>query len=120
MVFLALAITCQVCSVVLAKTAAISYLGIDRYTSIEYIGSLAALMAQALVWQQALKRYPLSVAYPFMSAVFLIIPAVSFFVFDETISVGQIAGAVLIAAGTVMLNRTVKTGDEATVEERST
>lgn len=120
MAFLVIAIVCQVCSVVLAKTAAISYLGIDRYTSLEYIGSLVALMVQALVWQQALKRYPLSVAYPFMSAVFLIIPAVSFFVFDEPISAGQMAGAVLIAAGTVMLNRTVKTADQVTVEERLT
>ena len=118
--FIALAIACQVCSVMLSKTAAISYLGMHRYVSIEYIGSLVALMMQAVVWQQALKRYSLSVAYPFMSAVFLIIPAVSFFVFDETISTGQIAGAVLIAAGTFMLNRTVKTGDEAIVEESST
>ena len=120
MIFVLLSVLAQSTALALGKAAALGYDGIERYLSLQYIGSLAALMVQALVWQQALKRYPLSVAYPFMSAVFLIIPVVSFFVFDETISVGQIAGAVLIAAGTVMLNRTVKTGNEATIEECST
>lgn len=120
MVFLIAAVLAQSAALVLGKAAGLGYSGIERYLSIEYIGSLAALMVQALVWQQALKRYPLSVAYPFMSAVFLIIPAVSYFVFDETISIGQIVGAVLIAAGTVMLNRTVKTGENVVVEEHST
>ena len=117
MPFLIAAVLAQSTALALGKAAGLGYSGFDRYLSIEYIGSLGALMVQAVVWQQALKRYPLSVAYPFMSAVFLIIPAVSFFVFDETISTGQIAGAVLIAAGTVMLSRTVKVGDEANVEE---
>ena len=90
-----------------------------RYISPEYIGSLGALMAQALVWQQALKRYPLSVAYPFMSVVFLIIPAVSFFVFNEAISIGQITGAGLIAAGTVLVGRTNGRQDSAPAGESS-
>ena len=120
MPFLIAAVLAQSAALVLGKAAGLGYSGFERYLSIEYIGSLAALMVQALVWQQALKRYPLSVAYPFMSGVFLIIPAVSFLFFDESISTGQIAGAVLIAAGTIMLNRTVKTDDEAIVEESST
>ena len=117
MLFLIAALVAQSVALVLGKAAGIGYSGFERYLSIEYIGSLAALMIQALVWQQALKHYPLSVAYPFMSAVFLIIPAVSFFVFGETISAGQIAGAMLIAAGTVMLNRSVRSNDEATAEK---
>lgn len=120
MTFLFAAVLAQSAALVLGKAAGLGHSGIERYLSIEYIGSLAALMVQALVWQQALKRYPLSVAYPFMSGVFLIIPALSFLIFDETISPSQIAGSVLIVAGTVMLNRTVKTRDEAFVERGST
>lgn len=115
MAFLIAAVLAQSTALVLGKAAGVGYTGFERYLTLEYVGSLGALMIQALVWQQALKRYPLSVAYPFMSAVFLIIPAVSFFVFDETISAGQIAGAGLIAAGTVMLTRSVGGEDDAAV-----
>lgn len=120
MIFILLSVLAQSTALALGKAAALSYDGIDRYLSVQYIGSLLALMVQALVWQQALKRYPLSVAYPFMSAVFLIIPAVSFFIFDERISPGQIVGAVLIAAGTVVLNRSVAGNDGGIVKEAST
>ena len=117
MVFILVAVLSHTLSFTSSKLAAQSGAGVEIYLNVWYIAALSSHALRALVWQQALKRYPLSIAYPFMSAVFLIIPAVSFFVFDETISVGQIAGAVLIATGTVLLNRTVKSNDEATVEE---
>jgi len=105
--YIVVAILAQSTSLLLAKNASIGATGINRYLSIWYLGSLTALGVQAIVWQQALKRYPLSFAYPFMSAVFLIIPVVSVVVFDESLSAGQVVGAVLIAAGTVQLTRCI-------------
>lgn len=112
MAYLLVAVIAQSTALVLGKMAGVHYVGIDRYLSPEYVGSLLALMTQALVWQQALKRYPLTVAYPFMSIVFLIIPVASYLVFGETISTGQIAGAVLIASGAVLVNRSVNVAIE--------
>lgn len=117
MIYLFLAVIAQTTALILGKTAGLNYTGFSRYLSIEYIGSLTALMGQALVWQQALKKYPLSIAYPFMSIVFLIIPAVSYLVFNEQISSGQIAGAILIAAGTIQLTRAAKQTPSDPLEE---
>jgi multidrug transporter EmrE-like cation transporter len=107
MLYIALAVFGQSVALTLGKFAGMSYEGFARYTSLAYAGSLTALLFQAVVWQQALKRYPLSFAYPFMSAVFIIIPVVSVLVFKESLSVGQIAGAVLIALGTIQLTRRI-------------
>ena len=104
--FVSLAILAQSGSLVLLKLAAISGAGVDRYLSIWYVSSLLALGVQALVWQQALKRLPLSFAYPMMSVVFVIIPGASYLLFDETIAALQILGTGLIISGTVLIART--------------
>lgn len=105
-VFVSLAILAQSGSLVLLKLAALSGAGLDRYVSPWYLGSLIALGMQALVWQQALKRLPLSFAYPMMSVVFVIIPGASYLLFDETIATLQILGTALIILGTVLIART--------------
>jgi len=116
MLYIALAILAQAVALTLGKLAGINYIGFARYTSLAYVGSLAALMAQAIVWQQALKRYPLSFAYPFMSAVFVIIPIVSVIVFGESLSTGQMIGAVFIVAGTIQLTRRIPDQTETKLE----
>lgn len=118
MILIFVAVLSHALSLTFSKLASLSGAGVEIYLNVWYLAALASHGLRAVVWQQALKRYPLSVAYPLMSAVFFIIPAVSFFVFDEMISAGQIAGAILIASGTVLLNQTSK-DDNSPVVHRS-
>ena len=101
--FVLFSVLAQATSSVFGKTAALSGGGIDRYLNYWYLLSLTMLGIQALVWQQALKRLPLSIAYPMMSLIFIFIPLVSYFIFLEKISSFQIVGSVFILVGTIQI-----------------
>ena len=105
MMYVLAAVVCQSLSLCFIKFAALSAAGEVKYLTGWYFGSLLALGVQALFWQQALRRLPLSAAYPMMSLVFVVIPIISFFIFGESISVLQAAGTGIIAAGTILLVR---------------
>jgi multidrug transporter EmrE-like cation transporter len=70
-----------------------------------YLASLACLGFQAIVWQIALRKYPLSFAYFFMSGVFVNILLFSRFIFHEEVSLGNMVGAALIIIGLLVLTR---------------
>lgn len=66
------------------------------------------MVFQALVWQQALKHYPLSLAYPFMSIVNFVILIASAVLFSEGITIENIIGLLLISIGIAVLSREFK------------
>ncbi len=105
MLFVLLAIIFQVSALILAKLAGIQYSGIQMYLNIYYALSIVSLGAQALVWQQALKKYNLSDIYPFMSIVLVFIPLLSILIFNEEIKKIQFAGIALIVIGTVIVGK---------------
>ena len=68
-----------------------------------FFAALGFMILQAILWQQALKHYPLSFAYPFMSLVnFVILFSASIF-FGETITVYNILGLIIISIGILIL-----------------
>jgi len=109
-IYVFIAIFSQSASLILAKFAALNSDGLGRYLNFWYLGSLFSLGIQALVWQQALKGLPLSVAYPMMSLVFAIIPLISFFAFNESLSWLQLIGTATIMFGTILIARGVGEG----------
>ncbi|MBI2435584.1 MAG: hypothetical protein HYV26_22240 [Candidatus Hydrogenedentes bacterium] len=74
-------------------------------TNLPYLLSLLCLGLQAVAWQIALRKYPLSFAYFFMSILFINILLLGRFVFHETITRGNAAGSLLIIAGVILLTR---------------
>jgi len=74
-------------------------------TNIFYISSIACLALQALFWQQALKYYKLSFAYPFISLVNYVVLIFSYFLFSEAITLGNVLGLFLISVGIYLLTR---------------
>ena len=70
-----------------------------------YMMSLICLFLQAIVWQQVLKHYHLSFAYPFMSLVNFAILVPAFLLFNESITSMNIIGLVVISAGIYVLSR---------------
>jgi multidrug transporter EmrE-like cation transporter len=70
-----------------------------------YVASIACLAGHAITWQLVLRQYPLSLAYPFMSGVYVSILILSRFVFHEDVSLCNVVGAALIISGIVLLTR---------------
>lgn len=102
--YIVIAILAQSASLILGKYAGLSGIGLEKYLNIYYVASLGALGIQAIFWQQALKSTPLSVAYPMLSLVFVIIPFASYVFFNESISLFHILGTIFILLGTFIIN----------------
>lgn len=105
---LALSLLFQTASVGFGKTASLS---MGRFTlgntlsNPYYILSLTCLGLQAIAWQVALRRFPLSVAYLVMSLIYVNILLLSALWFHESVTWPNLCGAALIVAGVVLLTR---------------
>jgi len=108
---LLLSVLFQTASIGFGKQAAITINIFSLWavvTNIHYLLSLACLGLQAIVWPLALRKYPLALAYFFMSSVFINIMLMSKFIFSEAITKGNIAGTGFIMAGIIILARQEK------------
>lgn len=107
-VFILLSIVFQSLNGIFSKYAATGIEEVSLFTIITnafYLLALVCLFLQALVWQQALHRYPLSFAYPFMSLMNFVVLFASALLFHEGITPFNIAGLVLISLGITVLSR---------------
>lgn len=71
-------------------------------TPLFYLAALVFFF-QALVWLLVLKRFPLSFAYPFTSITFITIMVSGAFFFNESITLGNVLGALVIMAGVAII-----------------
>jgi undecaprenyl phosphate-alpha-L-ara4N flippase subunit ArnE len=66
---------------------------------------LGFLFLQALCWTMALRRIPLTAAYPFMSLVLALNLAAARLIFAERVATAHVCGVVLVIAGVWVLSR---------------
>lgn len=71
-----------------------------------FIAAVGALAAQSLVWQLALKRYPLNVAYTWQALLFPAALAVGVLFFGDALAWNKLAGVLLIVGGVAWHART--------------
>lgn len=112
--FIILSIAFQSLGGIFGKYAALSlhvssFIGI--VTNAFYILSLGCLVLQAIVWQQALRHFPLSFAYPFMGLVNFVVLFSSAVLFQEGVTLVNVMGLVLISGGIAVLSHEM--GDAA-------
>ena len=67
------------------------------------LSGLAAAFAASLCWMLALKKLPLSTAYPFTATSFLLILLFAALFLHEPITMGKAVGTVLIVAGIAVM-----------------
>jgi drug/metabolite transporter (DMT)-like permease len=106
-IFIFLSVLLQALSGLFGKKGALEiehFTVMNIVTNVNYILSLLCLGLQAITWQLALKKYPLSFAYFFMSGVYVFILLFSFFVFHESVSLNNILGTIIIMVGIVFLS----------------
>ena len=105
--FIILSIAFQSLGGIFGKYAALSLPApsvIGIVTNTFYILSLGCLFLQAIVWQQALRHFPLLVAYPFMGLVNFVVLFYSAVLFQEGVTSANIVGLVLISVGIFALS----------------
>jgi multidrug transporter EmrE-like cation transporter len=68
------------------------------------IAGLAIYFVAALLYILALKRIPLSVAYPSISASYIAVALAAHYIWGEPLGVQQFAGLALIAGGILVLH----------------
>jgi multidrug transporter EmrE-like cation transporter len=108
--FIILAITFQSLGGIFEKYAALSSPALSLIgivTNVFYILSLGCLFLQAIVWQQALRYFPLSVAYPFMGLVNFVVLFSSAILFQEGVTLANIMGLVLISVGIAVISHEI-------------
>lgn len=67
--------------------------------------ALALYGGATLLWVRILTTVPLSRAYPFMALAFVLVPAASWFLFNETVTGRYAIGTALIIAGVLVVAR---------------
>jgi multidrug transporter EmrE-like cation transporter len=67
------------------------------------VAGLCAAFAASLFWMLALKKLPLSTAYPFTASSFLLVMLFAALVFDEAITIPKLIGTVLIVSGIAVM-----------------
>ena len=66
-------------------------------------GALAFYFSASIAWVWVLQWTPISVAYPVMSLVFVIVPLAGIFLFNETQGIQFFCGVALICAGVCLI-----------------
>lgn len=102
MIFLFLSILFHVLASVLLKFGAVEiseFNLISILTNVFYLLSLFFFFLQAIAWQYSLKKYSLNYAYMFTSLYYPLILGASYFIFKESISIGNILGTLIIGFG---------------------
>jgi multidrug transporter EmrE-like cation transporter len=104
--FIILAIAFQSLGGIFGKYAALSLPApslIGIVTNAFYILSLGCLFFQAIVWQQALRHFPLSVAYPCISITSFVVLFSAAVLFQENITYANMVGLILVTTGIYVL-----------------
>jgi multidrug transporter EmrE-like cation transporter len=111
--YIILAVVFQSLSGIFGKYAALSLSSFSIIliiTNAFYLVSLVCLFLQAIVWQQALRHFSLSFAYPFMGLVNFVVLFFSAILFQEGVTSANIIGLVLISTGIVVLTHEMGDG----------
>ncbi|MCA0755147.1 cation/cationic drug transporter [Paenibacillus sp. N4] len=94
------------CAQVLLKLGTIkagSFALLKLFTNPYTLGGLVLYGLSALLWIVALSKVQLSYAYPMVSLGYVIVFGLSYWIFDEPISLLRAGGLVLIVLGVLMI-----------------
>lgn len=69
------------------------------------ISSFAAAFLASLTWIAALTKFQLSYAYPFMSISFILVMILSYYMFNEPLTLNKVSGIILIVSGLILASK---------------
>ncbi|ADP19601.1 small multidrug resistance family protein [Achromobacter xylosoxidans A8] len=83
--------------------------GLQRWINTWFIAGGVACLFGMFSWLAALRRLPVSQAYPWTAAVYVLTPIVSFFCFGDSLTWPYCVGIVLICVGILITTRNAGT-----------
>lgn len=90
---------------VLLKAGAHGDTLLQQFFSISSIAGLALYFAAALCYMYALRRIPVSVAFPSVSLSYVLVAFLGVWLFGEAMSLPKLAGILLVCAGVFLITR---------------
>jgi drug/metabolite transporter (DMT)-like permease len=77
--------------------------GLDLITAVLVLSAYGCLVMRGVLWILVLKRLPLSVAYPCLSVVYVIVLFASVPAFGETLTPAKVVGTLLVLGGVAIV-----------------
>ena len=103
-IFLVLSFFVYACSTIFSKQAS-KYDFLSPLYILFFAGSVGALGLYAVMWQQIIKRIPISDAYMFKGTSLIFVLLLSYVFFGEIITVNNVIGATVIICGIALYAR---------------
>jgi undecaprenyl phosphate-alpha-L-ara4N flippase subunit ArnF len=79
--------------------------GVKLITAWPVAAGLVSYGLSSVFWLLALRRFPLSTAYPMVSLSYILVMVLSLYLFQETITLQKWAGAAVISLGVLLIAR---------------
>ena len=105
-VLLGIGIVAGIAGQILLKTGADSPDFVSQILRPSTLCGLALYASAAFLYLIALRKIPVSVAFPSVSLSYAIVAVLGYFLFGEPFGVKQMGGIVLILAGVLLINQT--------------
>jgi small multidrug resistance pump len=100
---LAVAILLGVCAQILLKSGANGDTFLAQIVAPQSIMGLAMYAMAALCYMYALRKIPVSVAFPSVSLSYVLVAGVAYWFFDEPVGWSKLAGIALICTGVLLV-----------------
>jgi small multidrug resistance pump len=104
-VALALGILLGVGGQILLKSGASGETLLQQFLSPQSIIGLGLYFAAALCYMYALRKIPVSVAFPSVALSYVLVALLGFWLYGEPLSMPKVAGIALVCAGVVLITR---------------
>lgn len=86
-----------------AITATQQNANIGAFVNIYIVIALIIYAISTIIWIYLLRNIPLSIAYPFMSLSFILVPLASYYIFGDPLNLKMMLGGILIIIGVSMV-----------------
>ncbi len=91
---------------VLLKSGASGETLLQQFLAPQSIIGLALYFAAALCYMYALRKIPVSIAFPSVSLSYVLVALLGFWLYGEPITVSKLAGIALVCCGVFLITRT--------------
>lgn len=105
-VALAAGILLGVVGQMLLKSGASGETLIQQFLSPHSIVGLALYVGAAFFYMLALRKIPVSVAFPSVSLSYVVVALLAFWLYGEALSLPKIAGIAMVCVGVILITRT--------------
>lgn len=92
---------------VINKTIAVKYVDVSvrRFLDPLFVLGYVIIVTRGFSWLFALRKLPLSKAYPFLSLSFPLVVVIGYFFFEEPITWGKTIGSLFILLGVILVGK---------------